>query len=53
LDLEVLAMPIAARVITLNLASETLGLAEFRMQARSGLALFDCRLREIFPYRTT
>jgi hypothetical protein len=53
LDLQVLAMPIAARLITLNLASQTLGLAQFRIQAGSGLALFDCRLREIFPYRTT
>ena len=45
-------MPIAARLITLNLASQTLGLAEFRMQACGGLKLFDCRQREICPYRT-
>jgi type IV pilus assembly protein PilM len=36
-----------ARLITLNLGSHTIGLAEFRVQAQGGLVLLDCRLREI------
>ena len=46
-------MPIATCLITLSLGSQTLGLREFRMQAYDGLALFDYRLREISPYRTS
>ena len=40
-------MAIASRLITLNLGSQTIGLAEFRMQAHGGLVLLDYRLREI------
>ena len=40
-------MAIAPRIITLNLGSQTIGLAEFRMQAHGGLVLLDYRLREI------
>src|SRR5947207_13679627 len=40
-------MAIASRLITLNLGSQTIGLAEFRMQAHRGLVLLDYRLREI------
>jgi hypothetical protein len=40
-------MAIAPRLITLNLGSQTIGLAEFRMQAHGGLVLLDYRLREI------
>src|SRR6266700_2779387 len=35
------------RLITLNLGSQTIGLAEFRVQAPGGLVLLDYRLREI------
>src|SRR6266700_3510689 len=35
------------RLITLNLGSQTIGLAEFRVQAHGGLVLVDYRLREI------
>src|SRR6266581_1320480 len=35
------------RLITLNLGSQTIGLAEFRVQAHGGLVLLDYRLREI------
>jgi hypothetical protein len=45
-------MPIATRLITLNLGSQTRGLPDFRMQAYGRLALLDYRLRENFPYRT-
>src|SRR5438876_1358712 len=40
-------MAVPARLITLNLGSQTVGLAEFRVQAHGGLVLVDCRLREI------
>src|SRR5216117_2148045 len=40
-------MAIASRLITLNLGSQTIGLAEFRMQAHGGLVLLNYRLREI------
>ena len=40
-------MAIASRLISLNLGSQTMGLAEFRVQAHGGLALLDYRLREI------
>src|SRR6266702_3610073 len=36
-----------ARLITLNLGSQTIGLAEFRVQGHGGLVLLECRLREI------
>jgi type IV pilus assembly protein PilM len=39
-------MAIAPRLISLNLGSQTLGLAEFRVQAHGGLILLDYRLRE-------
>src|SRR5579864_4418610 len=34
------------RIITLNLGSQTIGLAEFRAQPHGGLVLHGCRLRE-------
>src|SRR5881275_1193775 len=40
-------MAVPARLITLNLGSQTVGLAEFRVQAHGGLVLLDYRLREI------
>ena len=40
-------MAIAPRLISLNLGSQTTGLAEFRVQAHGGLILLDYRLREI------
>ena len=40
-------MAIAPRLISLNLGSQTTGLAEFRMQSHGGLILLDYRLREI------
>jgi len=40
-------MAIAPRLISLNLGSQTVGLAEFRVQAHGGLVLLDYRLREI------
>jgi type IV pilus assembly protein PilM len=39
-------MAIASRLISLNLGSQTMGLAEFRVQAHGGLVLLDYRLRE-------
>ena len=39
-------MAIAPRLISLNLGSQTVGLAEFRLQAHGGLILLDYRLRE-------
>ena len=39
-------MAIASRLISLNLGSQTIGLAEFRVQAHGGLVLLDYRLRE-------
>src|SRR6266498_4080718 len=39
-------MAIAPRLISLNLGSQTVGLAEFRVQAHGGLVLVDYRLRE-------
>jgi type IV pilus assembly protein PilM len=40
-------MAIAPRLISLNLGSQTVGLAEFRVQAHGGLVLLDYRLREM------
>src|SRR5258705_5699816 len=40
-------MAIAPRLISLNLGSQTIGLAEFRVQTHGGLVLLDYRLREI------
>jgi type IV pilus assembly protein PilM len=40
-------MPLATRLISLNLGSQTIGLAEFRTRAHGGLVLVDYRLREI------
>jgi type IV pilus assembly protein PilM len=40
-------MAISPRLISLNLGSQTIGLAEFRMQPNGGLVLLDYRLREI------
>jgi type IV pilus assembly protein PilM len=40
-------MTIAPRLISLNLGSQTIGLAEFRMQPHGGLVLLDYRFREI------
>ena len=40
-------MPIPTRLISLNLGSQTIGLAEFRTHAHGGLVLVDYRLREI------
>src|ERR1700730_11363319 len=40
-------MPAAPRIITLNLGSQTIGLAEFRAQPHGGLVLQGCRLREL------
>ncbi len=37
----------ARRIISLNVGSQTLGLAEFRMQSQGGLVLQDYRLREV------
>src|SRR5437660_10989120 len=39
-------MAISPRLISLNFGSQTVGLAEFRVQARGGLVLLDYRLRE-------
>jgi len=39
-------MAIASRLISLNLGSQTLGMAEFRVQPHGGLVLLDYRLRE-------
>jgi type IV pilus assembly protein PilM len=40
-------MAIAPRLISLNLGSQTIGLAEFRVQAHGGLVLLNYRLREV------
>src|SRR6266496_6820531 len=40
-------MPLPTRLISLNLGSQTIGLAEFRTQAHGGIVLVDYRLREI------
>ena len=39
-------MALSPRLITLNLGSQTVGLAEFRVQPHGGLVLLDYRLRE-------
>jgi type IV pilus assembly protein PilM len=39
-------MAIAPRLISLNIGSQTVGLAEFRVQAHGGLVLLNYRLRE-------
>jgi len=46
-------MAIAPRLISLNLGSQTIGLAEFRVQAHGGLVLLDYRLRENSPEMTS
>jgi type IV pilus assembly protein PilM len=40
-------MPLPTRVISLNIGSQTVGLAEFRTEAHGGIVLADYRLREI------
>ena len=40
-------MAALTHIITLNIGSQTVGLAEFRVQTHGGLALVDYRLREI------
>ncbi len=40
-------MPLPTRLISLNLGSQTIGLAEFRTQTHGGIVLVDYRLREI------
>src|SRR4030095_6637671 len=39
-------MPLPTRLLSLNLGSQTIGLAEFRTHAHGGLVLVDYRLRE-------
>ena len=43
------AVAIPTRIITLNIGSQTIGLAEFRVQAHGGLVLANYRLREVPP----
>jgi type IV pilus assembly protein PilM len=40
-------MPLPTRLISLNIGSQTIGLAEFRTEAHGGIGLADYRLREI------
>src|SRR3984893_956395 len=40
-------MAVATRIVSLNLGSQTIGLAEFEAQPNGGLVLRDYRLREI------
>ena len=40
-------MPAPARLITLNIGAQTVGLAKFRVQTHGGLMLLDYRFREI------
>jgi type IV pilus assembly protein PilM len=40
-------MPLPTRLISLNIGSQTVGLAEFRTEAHGGIVLADYRLREI------
>ena len=40
-------MALPTRIISLNLGSQTIGLAEFRVQAHGGLVLLGYRLREV------
>ncbi|HXX41651.1 MAG TPA: type IV pilus assembly protein PilM [Chthoniobacterales bacterium] len=40
-------MPAATRIISLNLGSQTIGLAEFRAQPHGGLILLGCGFREL------
>src|SRR5436305_4695090 len=40
-------MPAPARLISLNIGSQTIGLGKFRAQPRGGLVLLDYRFREI------
>jgi type IV pilus assembly protein PilM len=40
-------MAIPTRIISLNLGSQTIGMAEFRVQAHGGLVLLGYRLREV------
>jgi len=40
-------MPAAPRIVSLNLGSQTIGLAVFQPQPNGGLVLTDYRLREI------
>jgi hypothetical protein len=46
-------MAIASRLISLNLGSQPMGLAEFRVQAHGGLVLLDYRLREVATDQTS
>jgi len=46
-DLGFLEMPATPRIISLNLGSQTIGLAEFRAQPHGGLILQGCCLREL------
>src|SRR4029453_1294857 len=46
-------MAIAPRLISLNLGSQIIGLAEFRVQAHGGLVLLDYRLREVLTDPTS
>jgi type IV pilus assembly protein PilM len=45
--LELLSVPAASRILSLNLGSQTIGLGEFRTQPNGGMVLQDYRLREI------
>jgi type IV pilus assembly protein PilM len=42
-------MAVIRQILSLNIGSQTVGLAEFRMQPHGGLVLVDYRLREIPP----
>jgi type IV pilus assembly protein PilM len=42
-------MAVIKRILSLNVGSQTVGLAEFRMQSHGGLVLIDYSLREILP----
>jgi hypothetical protein len=44
-------MPAATRILSLNLGSHTVGLAEFQTQSNGGLVLNAYRLREILADR--
>jgi type IV pilus assembly protein PilM len=46
-------MAIAPHLISLNLGSQIIGLAEFRVQAHGGLVLLDYRLREVLTDPTS
>ncbi|HET9418351.1 MAG TPA: type IV pilus assembly protein PilM, partial [Chthoniobacterales bacterium] len=42
-------MPTSRQILSLNIGSQTIGLAKFRMQPHGGLVLIDYRLRELLP----